>query len=103
MNSASEGGFLSLSLLVVSPQVGAVYLGRPVVAGKGHERRGQRVLEIARDRDDLAVVIGGLAIAVLRAGNRLLRVEDRVVRVFVGRLVDGRVQVLRADQVALVR
>src|SRR5690242_1290004 len=50
-------GRFSFALLVVAPQVGAVDLGRAGIAGERHERRGQRVLEVALHVDDRTVVV----------------------------------------------
>src|ERR1700674_2927628 len=93
--------FTSLSLLVVAPQVGRVDLGRAGVARQGDERSGQAVFEVAGYGEDRAVVVSGLAGGVLGPRDGLLGVVDRVVGVLVSRLVDGRVQSLGADQVAL--
>src|ERR1700681_3012220 len=95
-------GFSTSGLLVVAPQAAAVHLCRAVVAGFGDQRRGEAVLEVARDGLNGAVVVGGSAGRVLGALDRLLRVVDRVVRVLVCGLVDGRGERARADQVALV-
>src|SRR5205807_10063659 len=69
----------------------------------GDERGCERVLQVALDGDDLARVVRALTVCVLRSGDRLLRVVDGVVRVLVSGLVDGGVELLAANEVALVR
>src|SRR5437879_11605947 len=98
--TAALGG--EVSLVVVAPQVSAGDLCRSVVAGERHQRRRQRVFLVALHVDDRTVVVGLLALAVLRALDRLFRIEDRVVGVLVGVLVGGRGEGVGANQVSLV-
>src|SRR5258708_33463900 len=98
--TAALGG--EVSLVVVAPQVTAADLCRPVVSGESHERGRQSVFLVALHVDDRTVVVGLLALGELRALDRFLRVEDRVVGVLVGGLVDGSVEGLGSEHVALV-
>src|SRR5262249_7442985 len=67
------------------------------------DRGADRVLEVAEEGHDLAAVVGLHAGVILRARDRLLRVEDGVLGVEGRRLRDRRVLLAEADPVVLLR